>query len=298
MDYEKKYKEALERARNLHKDAIDMGENIRAKQCEIIFPELKEMKTEDEKIRKEIIYHIQNCDDTIDEQTEKQMIAWLEKQDSKNIHLMELKAKAYDDAKERMSYAYNQNRVPIGFISEIFPNLSLYENQGESKFEQYTQEGDKIVTNEDGTHFNVSQLERVVKKEPKKIEQKIVWNEKYVADVFERVGLAKIVREQSNDNLTNALQDAMIELSKFISQQKLTKNEEDERMLNACIAVLNMVGHKTLGNWLKSLEERIKPQWKPSDEQIQALEYQVHSTYAGSWQYKASKELLEQLKKL
>jgi len=59
------YDKALERARNLHKDAIDMGENIRAKQCEIIFPELKEMKTEDEKIRKEIIYHIQNLKLTV-----------------------------------------------------------------------------------------------------------------------------------------------------------------------------------------------------------------------------------------
>ena len=47
---------------------------------------------------------------------------------------------------------------------------------------------------------------------------------------------------------------------------------------------------------IKSLKPQ--PQWKPSEEQIQALEYQVHSTYEGSWQYKASKELLEQLKKL
>lgn len=46
MDYEKKYLEALERAKNLYKDAIDMGENIRAKQCEIIFPELKESENE------------------------------------------------------------------------------------------------------------------------------------------------------------------------------------------------------------------------------------------------------------
>lgn len=51
-------------------------------------------------------------------------------------------------------------------------------------------------------------------------------------------------------------------------------------------------------DWLKSLKNCVQPQWKPSEEQIQALEYQVHSTYAGSWQYKASKELLEQLKKL
>ena len=50
--------------------------------------------------------------------------------------------------------------------------------------------------------------------------------------------------------------------------------------------------------WLKSLKDKLHPRWKPSEEQIQALEYQVNSTYKGSWQYKASKELLEQLKKL
>lgn len=42
------------------------------------------------------------------------------------------------------------------------------------------------------------------------------WNEKHIADIFEKVGLAKIAREQKNDELTNALQDAMLELSKLI----------------------------------------------------------------------------------
>ena len=90
MDYEKKYKEALERAKNLYKDAIDMGENIRAKQCEIIFPELKE--SEDEKIKKEIIQTLKKfakcvedghdapeAKDFLVKDTEKK-IAWLEKQ--------------------------------------------------------------------------------------------------------------------------------------------------------------------------------------------------------------------------
>ena len=40
------------------------------------------------------------------------------------------------------------------------------------------------------------------------------WSEKRIADVFEKVGLAKIVREQENVKLTNAVQSAMIELSK------------------------------------------------------------------------------------
>jgi len=74
----KAYDEAIERAKNLHKDAIDMGENIRAKQCEIIFPELKE--SEGEKwIPKEIAKYLKekggfrSC-----------WLAWLEKQGEKD----------------------------------------------------------------------------------------------------------------------------------------------------------------------------------------------------------------------
>lgn len=77
MNYEKAYQEALERAKNLHKDAIDMGENIRAKQCEIIFPELKE--SEDEKIRKALIrFHKSTID--VDGIKGEDILAWLEKQ--------------------------------------------------------------------------------------------------------------------------------------------------------------------------------------------------------------------------
>ena len=81
MNYEKKYEEALERAKNLHKDAIDMGENIRAKQCEIIFPELAE--SEDEKIRKALIrFHKSTID--VDGIKGEDIIAWLEKQGNQN----------------------------------------------------------------------------------------------------------------------------------------------------------------------------------------------------------------------
>ena len=50
--YEKKYKEALERASNLHKDAVEMENNMTTKTCEVIFPELAESK--DERISREI----------------------------------------------------------------------------------------------------------------------------------------------------------------------------------------------------------------------------------------------------
>ena len=60
MDYEKAYKEALERAKNLHEDAIDMGENIR-------------------RIRKTLIRYHQSTID-IDGIKGEKIIAWLEKQ--------------------------------------------------------------------------------------------------------------------------------------------------------------------------------------------------------------------------
>ena len=79
----RRYDEALDRARNLHKDAIDMDENIRAKQCEIIFPELTE--SEDENMKNWILDELRlsykfadgdrdRCDELL------KAISWLEKQ--------------------------------------------------------------------------------------------------------------------------------------------------------------------------------------------------------------------------
>ena len=79
MDYE--HKDALDRARNLHKDAIDMGAKDVIKICEIIFPELAE--SEDERIRKWLIDTIKAVpNDSIEwEKIDKSdILAWLEKQ--------------------------------------------------------------------------------------------------------------------------------------------------------------------------------------------------------------------------
>jgi hypothetical protein len=83
MDYEKKYKEALERARK-----INSGEGVEAPPdwtvCEVIFPELKE--SEDERIRKWIIddirYNMNNepLNNSEYKKEAEKAIAWLEKQ--------------------------------------------------------------------------------------------------------------------------------------------------------------------------------------------------------------------------
>ena len=77
MDYEKAYKEALERARTIH----DAEFSTYKATMEEVFPELRE--SEDEKIRKEIEYIIQTYrDNCINEGSHRfdDCLAWLEKQ--------------------------------------------------------------------------------------------------------------------------------------------------------------------------------------------------------------------------
>ena len=77
MDYEKKYKEALERAKSLYGNCPVYSE--RSKTASIIFPELKE--SEDERVRKNCIHflELQKQHHAATFEIE-ECIAWLEKQ--------------------------------------------------------------------------------------------------------------------------------------------------------------------------------------------------------------------------
>ena len=73
MDYEKAYKEALERAREFQKSK----DGLCVLTTESIFPELKE--SEDEKIRKALVgFHKSTID--VDGIKGEEIVAWLEKQ--------------------------------------------------------------------------------------------------------------------------------------------------------------------------------------------------------------------------
>ena len=137
------------------------------------------------------------------------------------------------------------------------------------------------------------------------------WSEKYIADVFEKVGLAKIVREQSNDALTNALQHAMIELSKFMPQPKQEWSEEDEEMFGNVLSTLSICSnnpdipidvrkmHQKEYAWFDELYNRFysQPQWKPSKEQIEALLEAAQGLYSCK-EKNLLLDLYEQLKAL
>lgn len=84
MNYEQKYKEALERARNM----LSYKE-VRQEDMEYIFPELKE--SEDVKIRKALIAILKSdfeTDTTIYDISIGEIIDWLEKQDNQREQLI------------------------------------------------------------------------------------------------------------------------------------------------------------------------------------------------------------------
>ncbi len=90
MDYEKKYKEALSRAKELMSRCVHNSDYetiiYRAEDIESIFPELKE--SEDEKIKEDLIQWINEFPDTIWRgHYKKGIIAWLEKQGNKSVNI-------------------------------------------------------------------------------------------------------------------------------------------------------------------------------------------------------------------
>lgn len=76
IDYEKAYKDALERAKMILCNIPEGSASVR--DIETIFPELRE--SEDERIRKEIIHYILYKANGVSEKQEHEWIAYLEKQ--------------------------------------------------------------------------------------------------------------------------------------------------------------------------------------------------------------------------
>jgi hypothetical protein len=148
MDYEKKYKEALKRAKGMYEDGM-MPERL-----EYIFPELKE--SEDERIRKEIQSVIKQLDkDTTicgKKYDYNKWIAWLEKQGEQQDW------KPSEEQLEALDYAYNScpdtergnyyEGVLITLIDELY---KLQEKQGKTKpadkVEPKFKVGDWVVEN-------------------------------------------------------------------------------------------------------------------------------------------------------
>ena len=96
MDYEKAYKEALERAKNLLATSVAYDRFT----IERIFPELKE--SEDERIRKELIFYLGDMPEDTELRngvTNRDVLAWLEKQESVGEIVERCKNSWYNEGK-------------------------------------------------------------------------------------------------------------------------------------------------------------------------------------------------------
>lgn len=121
MDYEKLYKEALERAKEKHDEYIHLdNDNVVPKDIEYIFPELAE--SEDEKIRKALISVLKSDfenDTTIHDIRVGDIISWLEKQGEQKPMWSEEDKEKFEDVLHWFSIFCEKNQTISG-IKESF----------------------------------------------------------------------------------------------------------------------------------------------------------------------------------
>lgn len=233
MDYEKKYKEALERARKLKENPQSVFNEYSPKEgdtiCDYIFPELKE--SENEKVRKAIIELVKQSSEVLDKQNQSNMLAWLEKQNSNVDNANKEYWRGYREGKQEFVDKYAE----LEKQSEEKPRYSIGDvlcDKSCTTLNKDAQPNFEIIDIRNGMYicdkcsFPISQQDEY-ELVAKRIEQESAWSEEDESWFKE---LELMALSFSND---------VSYLKKFF-------------------------------DWLKSLKQRIE--WKPSDEQITVLE--------------------------
>ena len=284
----KAYDEAFERAKNF----IENGDERERTIAESIFAGIME-ESEDERIRKAIINVFATHKDyeIFFGVSVKDIIAWLEKQ---------------------------------GEHANFLNNIQI---------------GDKVTRNRDGVLVNLSQLNRVAKKDEKQGEQKP--QRMVSAEAKEAMYGKPAWSEEDERCLTNAIyackqmsdedydySQGYIDAIKWLKslkgrvqpQPKQEWGEDDKKLwvhdddifLDAAKMIVEDSPRKSYGGvhkkeivpWFYSLKERLKslrPQshWKPSDEQMEALETTLYSNMSrNDERYSVLSEFVVELKKL
>ena len=277
MEYEKLYNEAIERAKKHCADYV----------VETIFPELAE--SEDERIRKAMI-------DLFKHEREEGitvlhygvniecMIDWLEKQGEH--------AKFCDSIQVGDKVTRNQDGVLVN-LSQLKRVAKKDEKQGEQKpdtdfsdLRTWKYIVDAVLTEKEliGQYRDRPFTEEVAKKLQKrfgKIEQKSAWSDEDERIIYNIEQFLHLVK--NNPQVRNDLHKEAKNWLKSLKDRVQPKQEwlgGDEAHLHSLITHLeqwierhpNTTGADIQGEnitWLKSL--RPQSQWKPSDEQMEAL---------------------------
>ena len=294
-DYKKKYEDAL----SWLKDIYPTFKGATKEDAEHYFPELKE--SEDERIRKELIDFLDDVwhlgkDANFDKYRKSDCadwIAWLEKQGEQKpqgklaleVWKEDMRLEVYQQAsgnRHEPNYSDDSTKMfSLTDIDEIFEKVA--EKQGEqkttNKVEPKFKVGDKIIHKELGGDFIHN---------PHKIIQVDMLDKKYRLED----GLVAHFSEEDDWELV---------------EQNSAWSEEDK---NAVKVLMNIIKKseiidsiiytdslkEKLFDWLKSLKERYT--WKPSDEQIKALEDSIEFLGCTKKVREDLKSLYQDLKRL
>ena len=309
MDYEKKYKEAIERAKELIAKWRGKIKDVYTEDYAYIFPELRE--SEDERIRKEIIHYLFYTAGGLSTEEQNRWIAWLEKQKEPEWNKkpcltcqeyekgfetgrLEGVTAGYNKAMKEMKEMEPKEQKPEGVYVDCREHPEWYGMPPREPKPNYCHYGgDPSI--ERCRYCSAACSARLVD-EQKPAE----WSEEYIANVFEKVGLAKIVREQGNNELTNAVQSAMLELSKGYKQEwseedkntykwvyNLFERSNDKWFECVFAGCYPKVKRESVLSWLNSLRPQKKedlPKWKKVDANYQyplclTREYDVNGDY-------------------
>lgn len=262
-------------------------------------PELKE--SEDERIRQAIIKGLSSCGKKYWGGFEvKAAIAWLEKQ---------------GEQKQEEQPRYN--------IGDILCDLSCneYDKNAQLNYEIIDIKNGMYIC-DNGT-IPVSQQDEyrlVAKKVEQKPVNRVNNDEDSVSNELREASFIfaamQMVHKASPEERKLELIYSFEEGAKWDAAQKPTWSEEDEYRAEKLLGWLNTLINYIQGDatvsldlyrerkqqveiiktWFNSLKDRST--WKPSDEQMDALEYHLKHTNENSRLYKETKKLYEQLKKL
>lgn len=283
----KAYDEAIERAQSLKNKWIDEdGEDV----AFMIFPELKE--SEDERIRKRIIALVNAHGQGL---YKDKMLAWIENVDYANKEywrgyregkqeILDKYAEIEEQGKQKPSFEIKTPEESLGIDSDTYNKVvdeCIY--------------GDKVESNQ----FTPEQASVLDKRIDKFLEQKPAENKDYSAPLNIEIPFGAKDSELIQETI--CIPDgcyAFIEGNEIVIKkgEKPTWSEEDERWLDNAIVSCEQCGNTDTADWLKFLKDRYT--WKPSNEQMEALLYEVNAWDEDSINGQNLKSLYQNLKKL
>ena len=266
-----KHEEALERAKKEYQEADGISREI----LERIFPELSE--SEDEKIRKAIVRTVESFGPkSANPKMFNDMLAWLEKQ--------------------RPIFSDSEQRDPWEYI-EKFKKL----------YGHYPKDADEI---------SVIVSEMVKKQKPpiklaKGSDEDLTDFESALYSVFSdiwqdytlgnEINVAEVVKEHSGELLEVARNRKWGEEDDTIISRILCICNDFKKSFEISPASAKVVQKDIdkIDNWLKSLNPLSRWRWKPSEEQMKALDIAIRAGINPStWEGTALRSLYDDLKKL